>query len=75
MQIPTASLSHHHPSESVPPELNSPESTNSEQEDKSIKKPNQLGKQNSDCITRDAQNVFDKKKMRFEKIQKMRENS
>lgn len=31
--------------------------------------------QNSDCITRDAKNVFDKKRLRYEKIQKMRENS
>ena len=34
-----------------------------------------MGYQSTNCITRDAQNVFDKKRMRFEKIKKMRQQS
>ena len=34
-----------------------------------------MGYQSTNCITRDAQNVFDNKLMLFEKIQKMRQQS
>ena len=39
--------------------------------DKKLEPPKKP-KVNTDCITRDAQNVYDKKKQRFEKIQKLR---
>ena len=32
----------------------------------------QKRQQNTNCITRDAQNVYDKKKQRYDKIQRMR---